>query len=143
MDYLFEFAVTLVAVIGLVFIPEIRKNRIAFKVVAIFGLISLAAAILKVRSDHNQLQSYTNNVDSLKNIIKSMDTTNSFLKGKVDSNLVFLKRLQTEMGIGDSLNRPYFLNKQTITFKNKNSTNVQSFNQKGGQTARDITNNNR
>jgi hypothetical protein len=141
-DQLNAFAGTLVAFLGIIFIPEIRKNRLRLIFAIIFGIVTAFIGYLKVTSDITNENVTTRKIDSLNTVIARFDSSNSTLQHKVDSNLVFMKRLQL-MGIGKSeSNQPYFFNNQTTTFKNaKDATNVQSFNQKGGQTARDITNN--
>jgi hypothetical protein len=143
LDYISAFIGTIITFLGIIFIPEIRKNNTRLFCTILFAIITLTVGILKINSDNAKELASTNKIDHLDTIITKVNKRDSILQGKVDSNIVFLKRLE-EIGVKDSANRPYVTNTELAKFKGKsiiNPTNVESYYQKGGQTGRDFTNN--
>lgn len=143
LDYMNAFIGTLIAILGIAFIPEIRKDSKRLLWTIGFGVFAFIVGILKINSDTIKEKANTQKIDRLDSTINAINKRDSILQDKIDSNTVFLKRLN-ELGIKDSANLPVIFNTEIIKFKAnsiKDATNVESKNQKGGQTGRDITNN--
>lgn len=144
LDYMNAFIGSLIAILGITLVPEIRKNLRNLLLTITLGILSFILGICKIKSDNSKDLSNSQRIAHLDTTILSISKRDSILQDKVDSNNVFLRRLE-KLGIRDSANKPYFFNKGITTFKSnsiRNATNVESHNQKGGQTARDIINNN-
>ena len=142
-DYVNAFIVIFIAILGVAFIPEIRKKLWLTLLIIALGIISFIYGIIKIKEDKKKESFYSEKITSLETNLATISQRDSILQDKVDSNNVFLKRLE-KLGIKDSANRPYFIISESTKFKANsitNATNVESHNQKGGQTAREITNN--
>lgn len=142
LDYMNAFTGSLIAVLGIAFIPEIRKNRKRLFWAISLGILAFLVGILKINSDKTKDDANTVKIDHLDSTISIINERDSSLQDKIDSNNVFLKRLE-KLGIKDSSNNP-IINVESILFNAntiKDATSIESHNQKGGQTAREIINN--
>lgn len=114
LDYMLAFLATLLAVLGIIFIPEIRNNITRLIIVIIFGILSFVLGVLKINSNRAKDEYDARKIDSLKTIITRINKRDSILEKKIDSHTVFLKRLD-KIGVKDSANHPIIYNTKKFT----------------------------
>jgi hypothetical protein len=104
----------------------------------------LVVTFLKGCKDLSDATLYSNRQDSLKNAIDTVSKYQSAFNEKMkdlDTLKQFIKRVDS-IGIKRDTGTNMPIVTKTINSNIKSQTNINSYNQKGGQTAKEITNNN-
>jgi len=113
-DYMNAFIGTLIAILGIIFIPQIRSKAKYFISAVVLGILSFVIGVIKIHEDNAKDVENGKKIDSLVTSINEVKNKDSALGVKSDSNTVFLKRLE-QLGVKDSANHPIINNKKAFT----------------------------